>query len=67
MSAHQTLQQLFPDAMPDGAFVEQSYSALLRFGMTERNTLACACLCRDELAGPRGQTKGLPKEGKNGQ
>jgi len=39
----------FPEAIPQGRFLAQSYEALQRQGFRPENTIAFACVCRDEI------------------
>jgi hypothetical protein len=42
----------FPGAIPQDRFVARSYEALLRQGFRMENTIAFACVCRDEITWP---------------
>jgi hypothetical protein len=42
----------FPGAIPQDRFVARSYEALLRQGFRMENTIAFACVCRDEITLP---------------
>lgn len=42
----------FPEAIPQDRFVARSYEALQRQGFRPENTIAFACVCRDEITLP---------------
>ena len=52
MNYLETLARHFPNALTEASFVSRTYQALLRYGFGKINTLACLCLCRDELTRP---------------
>lgn len=45
----ETLNQIYPNAVAEAAFIEESYTWLNRLGFTMENTLACVGRCRDEV------------------
>ena len=42
----------FPEAIPQDRFVARSYEELQRHGFRAENTIAFACVCRDEITLP---------------
>jgi len=52
MAYEEFLQQFFPSFLPENVFVDKTYAALNRIGFNADNTIACVCLCRDEITQP---------------
>jgi hypothetical protein len=47
-----TLRSLYPGAVTEAQFVEQSISALKPYGFTRETAIACVGVCRDEISQP---------------
>ncbi|MEO8339230.1 MAG: hypothetical protein ABI604_05840 [Nitrospirota bacterium] len=52
MSWETSLTREFPEAIPQDRFVARSYEELHRHGFRAENTIAFACVCRDEITLP---------------
>lgn len=52
MSWETSMTREFPEAIPQDRFVARSYEALQRQGFRAENTIAFACVCRDEITLP---------------
>jgi len=52
MSWETAMTREFPEAIPQDRFVARSYEALRRHGFLAENTIALACVCRDEITAP---------------
>jgi hypothetical protein len=44
--------EFFPGAIAEQDFIARTHAALVQLGFTRDNTIACACVCRDEIAQP---------------
>ena len=49
---YETLQNLFPGALPMPAYMQTTYEALGDYGFNNKNTMAMTTLCRDEITKP---------------
>ena len=49
MNFRQTLDAHFPKVFPEADFVESSYASLYLHGFSDKNTIACVGVCRDEI------------------
>ncbi len=49
---YETLQNLFPGALPMPAYMQTTYEALGDYGFNNQNTMAMTTLCRDEITKP---------------
>ncbi len=49
---YETLQKLFPGAIPMPAYLQTSYQALGGYGFNNENTMGMTTLCRDEITEP---------------
>jgi hypothetical protein len=52
MSYEDILAQFFPKVLPEDEFIQRTYAALNKLGFTAENTIASACVCRDEITQP---------------
>ena len=52
MSWETSMANEFPEAIPQDQFVAGSYEKLHRQGFLAENTIAFACVCRDEVTLP---------------
>ena len=52
MSWETSMTNEFPEAIPQDRFVARSYEAMHRHGFLAENTIAFACVCRDEVTLP---------------
>ncbi|GAB4427676.1 MAG: low-co2 inducible protein lcib [Anaerolineae bacterium] len=52
MNFETSLQTHFPGAVPEAAFVSQTYAALQKLGFSATNSIACVSVCRDERTHP---------------
>ncbi len=52
MSFTKTLNSAFPGAIPDNQFIDASVRVTRLLGFTDKNTLACVAVCRDEMCQP---------------
>ena len=44
--------EFFPGAITEQDFIARTHAALVQLGFTRDNAIACACVCRDEIAQP---------------
>ncbi len=49
MDFDQALNVHFPRALPEGDFLQRSYDALQGHGFSDKNSIACVSVCRDEI------------------
>ena len=52
MSWETSMTREFPEAVPQGRFIARSYEGLHGHGFRAENTIAFACVCRDEITLP---------------
>ncbi len=50
MEFEAVLRKMFPRVYTEVEFVKRTYSALKELGFTDENSIAAACICRDEIS-----------------